>query len=125
MANQRQGNQYNPPRYKDPTPYNEPELTVGDPNRGNTGDPWKAQYASYGEPTPRGFHIQFQLLKHLPRAARLATNQYSGFPQWRSVNYGIVTPMQNLRTTGPQGAQPSNVANSGPVTDMAGYFQRG
>lgn len=121
---QRQGNQYRSWMPKPPQSFDgEVPLATGNPAQGSDGpNSWGARYDVYGEPTPRGFHIQNQLLKHLHRAAMLANNQFAGFPQWTMVSYGVVTPMQNLRTTGPEGAQASNVGYTGPTGTMADIY---
>lgn len=118
---QRVSQQYGLYEAKPINPYNEPGFGATDPNQGNTGEPWGAQYASYGEPSPRGAMIQSALLWRIKNAAGKAIGQYSGFPQWNTVSYGIVTPMTYLRTTGPAPNQVSNIDN-GPVTNMENYF---
>lgn len=98
------------------TPYGS-QINNGSPGAGDTGEPWGAQYSSYGMPGALGAGAQNAIARVIGIARALAP-RYDGLPDNRAVYYNVASPMQYLRSTGPEPAQVSDYY-SGPVAPMA------
>lgn len=109
-------NPYNvPPNF---APYGNSGVGPQNPNAGNTGEPWGAQYASYGLRGQRNGVLQSAIVAVERDAQHMTATFYRGIPgDEKAVYYDLLTPQTYMRGTV---AQPENSQNiSGPVQPLS------